>query len=159
MGTHYKKKRIAICISALLVGNSYHLNAQQSTGQDDELSLEVIQVTAQKRAQGLQDVPISINAISGDILKNSNMNSLSDVSSSVPNLTITKSGITNQIGVRGISSGGNKGFEQSVAMYVDEVYYGRDQLIQLPLVDLERVEVLRGPQPTLFGKNAIDCHE
>ncbi|GGZ64066.1 TonB-dependent receptor [Paraglaciecola chathamensis] len=155
MGTHYKKKRIAICISALLVGNSYHLNAQQSTGQDDELSLEVIQVTAQKRAQGLQDVPISINAISGDILKNSNMNSLSDVSSSVPNLTITKSGITNQIGVRGISSGGNKGFEQSVAMYVDEVYYGRDQLIQLPLVDLERVEVLRGPQPTLFGKNAI----
>lgn len=73
----------------------------------------------------------------------------------MPNLQITKTGITNQIGMRGVYSGSNKGFEQSVAMYVDEVYYGRGQLIRLPLVDLERVEVLRGPQPTLFGKNAI----
>ncbi|GGD60581.1 TonB-dependent receptor [Lacimicrobium alkaliphilum] len=155
MRNNYKKTPVAICISAILLGHSFNLTAQEETGSDSELALEVIEVTAQKRTQGLQDVPISINAISGDVLKNSNMNTLSDVSGSVPNLTITKSGITNQIGVRGISSGGNKGFEQSVAMYVDEVYYGRDQLIQLPLVDLERVEVLRGPQPTLFGKNAI----
>jgi iron complex outermembrane receptor protein len=155
MPINFKQKRVAVYISALLMGNSANLIAQEATDTDPELSLEVIQVTAQKRAQGLQDVPISISAISGDFLKNANMNSLSDMSSSVPNLTITKSGITNQIGIRGISSGGNKGFEQSVAMYVDEVYYGRDQLIQLPLVDLERVEVLRGPQPTLFGKNAI----
>jgi outer membrane receptor protein involved in Fe transport len=155
MPNNFKQKRVAVYISAVLMGNSVNLIAQEATVTDPELSLEVIQVTAQKRAQGLQDVPISISAISGDLLKNSNMNSLSDMSSSVPNLTITKSGITNQIGIRGISSGGNKGFEQSVAMYVDEVYYGRDQLIQLPLVDLERVEVLRGPQPTLFGKNAI----
>ncbi|MBU3004956.1 TonB-dependent receptor [Paraglaciecola arctica] len=155
MQKNYKKKRVALCISALLMGNSINSIAQEATESDSELSLEVIQVTAQKRSQGLQDVPISISAISGDVLKNSNMNSLTDMAASVPNLTITKSGITNQIGIRGISSGGNKGFEQSVAMYVDEVYYGRDQLIQLPLVDLERVEVLRGPQPILFGKNAI----
>ena len=155
MQTKYKKKRVAVCVSAFLLGYGGNLMAQESDSQETELSLEVIEVTAQKRSQGLQDVPISISAVSGDMLKDSNMNSLSDMSTSVPNLTITKSGITNQIGVRGISSGGNKGFEQSVAMYVDEVYYGRDQLIQLPLVDLERVEVLRGPQPTLFGKNAI----
>ncbi|WP_340679412.1 TonB-dependent receptor [Paraglaciecola sp.] len=155
MPTNYKKKRVAIYISALLMGNSFNLIAQETTEANSELSLEVIEVTAQKRSQGLQEVPISISAISGDFLKNTNMNSLTDMSSSVPNLTITQSGITNQIGIRGISSGGNKGFEQSVAMYVDEVYYGRDQLIQLPLVDLERVEVLRGPQPILFGKNAI----
>ena len=155
MQTKYKKKRVAVCISAFLMGYGGNLMAQESDNQEAELSLEVIEVTAQKRSQGLQDVPISISAVSGDMLKDANMNSLSDMSTAVPNLTITKSGITNQIGVRGISSGGNKGFEQSVAMYVDEVYYGRDQLIQLPLVDLERVEVLRGPQPTLFGKNAI----
>jgi outer membrane receptor protein involved in Fe transport len=151
----YKKKRIAFYISTLLMGNSLSLVAQEATESESELSLEVIEVTAQRRAQGLQDVPISINAISGDVIKNTNINSLTDMSALVPNLTITQSGITNQIGIRGISSGGNKGFEQSVAMYVDEVYYGRDQLIQLPLVDLERVEVLRGPQPILFGKNAI----
>lgn len=155
MPISFKRKRVAIYISALLMGNSFDLVAQETTELDPGLVLEVIQVTAQKRSQGLQDVPISISAISGEFLKNANMNSLTDVAGSVPNLTITKSGITNQIGIRGISSGGNKGFEQSVAMYVDEVYYGRDQLIQLPLVDLERVEVLRGPQPTLFGKNAI----
>ncbi|MDO6711593.1 TonB-dependent receptor [Aliiglaciecola sp. 2_MG-2023] len=155
MQIKYRKKPIAIYISALLMGYSVNSIAQETKDTNSELSLEVIEVTAQKRSQGLQDVPISISAISGDMLKNTNINSLTDMSSSVPNLTITKSGITNQIGIRGISSGGNKGFEQSVAMYVDEVYYGRDQLIQLPLVDLERVEILRGPQPILFGKNAI----
>ena len=118
-------------------------------------ALEEVIVTAQKRAQGLQDVPISINAISGDRISNAGIDDLQDLSGSIPNLQITQTGITNQIGMRGIYSGSNKGFEQSVAMYVDDVYYGRGQLIQLPLVDLERVEVLRGPQPTLFGKNAI----
>jgi len=121
----------------------------------DELMLEEVIVTAQKRAQGLQDVPISISAVSGEKIQDFNISSLGDLSGSVPNLQITKTGITNQIGMRGVYSGSNKGFEQSVAMYVDEVYYGRGQLIRLPLVDLERVEVLRGPQPTLFGKNAI----
>lgn len=118
-------------------------------------TLEEVIVTAQKRAQGLQDVPISINAVSGDRITNAGIDDLQDLSGSIPNLQITQTGITNQIGMRGIYSGSNKGFEQSVAMYVDDVYYGRGQLIQLPLVDLERVEVLRGPQPTLFGKNAI----
>ncbi|GAA5317741.1 MAG: TonB-dependent receptor [Candidatus Pelagadaptatus aseana] len=121
----------------------------------ENLMLEEIIVTAQKRAEGLQDVPISINAVSGEKLESYNISSLGDLSGSIPNLQITKTGITNQIGMRGVYSGSNKGFEQSVAMYVDEVYYGRGQLIRLPLVDLERVEVLRGPQPTLFGKNAI----
>ena len=126
-----------------------------SSAAAEGLMLEEVIVTAQKRAEGLQDVPISINAISGEKIDDYNITSLGDLSGSVPNLQITKTGITNQIGMRGIYSGSNKGFEQSVAMYVDEVYYGRGQLIRLPLVDLERVEVLRGPQPTLFGKNAI----
>ena len=121
----------------------------------NDLLLEEVIVTAQKRAQGLQDVPISISAVSGEKIEDFNISSLGDLSGSIPNLQITKTGITNQIGMRGVYSGSNKGFEQSVAMYVDEVYYGRGQLIRLPLVDLERVEVLRGPQPTLFGKNAI----
>lgn len=117
--------------------------------------LEEIVVTAQKRAEGLSEVPISISAVSGKQIEAYGQTNLESVSSSIPNLKITQTAIANRIAIRGIASGDNKGFEQSVAMFVDGVYYGRDQLSRLPLVDLQRIEVLRGPQPTLFGKNAI----
>ncbi|MBU0866498.1 MAG: TonB-dependent receptor plug domain-containing protein, partial [Alphaproteobacteria bacterium] len=129
--------------------------AQDAAPADDQGGLEEIIVTAQKRAEGLSDVPISISAISGKQVENYGQTNLEQISSSVPNLKITQTAIANRIAIRGIASGDNKGFEQSVAMFVDGVYYGRDQLSRLPLVDMERVEVLRGPQPTLFGKNAI----
>ncbi len=118
-------------------------------------ALEEVIVTAQKRVQNLSDVPISIAAVSGDTIGNRGIDSLSTLSTSVPNLSITEAQIDSTIQMRGIATGANKGFEQSVAMYVDGIYYGRSQLIRLPLLDLDRVEVLRGPQPTLFGKNAI----
>ncbi|HMO76299.1 MAG TPA: TonB-dependent receptor [Sphingopyxis sp.] len=127
----------------------------QDTAPQDQGGLEEIIVTAQKRAEGLSDVPISISAVSGKQVEAYGQTNLEQISSSVPNLKITQTAIANRIAIRGIASGDNKGFEQSVAMFVDGVYYGRDQLSRLPLVDMERVEVLRGPQPTLFGKNAI----
>ena len=122
---------------------------------DEQSGLAEIVVTAQKRAEGLSDVPISISAVTGETIEAYGQTNLESVSSSIPNLKITQTAIANRIAIRGIASGDNKGFEQSVAMFVDGVYYGRDQLSRMPLVDLERIEVLRGPQPTLFGKNAI----
>ena len=121
----------------------------------DSLVLEEITVTAQKREQSLKDVPISVSAIGGDYIQDASIDSLADLSGSVPNLSISEGQIDTTIAIRGIQTGANKGFEQSVAMYMDGVYFGRSQLFRLPLVDLERIEVLRGPQPTLFGKNAI----
>jgi len=129
--------------------------AQDTAAAEDNGGLEEIIVTAQKRAEGLSDVPISISAVSGKQIENYGQTNLEQISSAVPNLKITQTAIANRIAIRGIASGDNKGFEQSVAMFVDGVYYGRDQLSRLPLIDMERVEVLRGPQPTLFGKNAI----
>ena len=129
--------------------------AQDAAPTEEQGGLEEIIVTAQKRAEGLSDVPISISAVSGKQVENYGQTNLEHISSSVPNLKITQTAIAKRIALRGIASGDNKGFEQSVAMFVDGVYYGRDQLSRLPLVDMERVEVLRGPQPTLFGKNAI----
>jgi len=117
--------------------------------------LDEITVTAQKREQTLQDVPISISAVSGDSIEKRGFDNFSDLSAMVPNLFIGEGKIDSSISIRGVVTGQNKGFEQSVGMYVDGISYGRSQLVRLPMVDLERVEVLRGPQPTLFGKNAI----
>jgi outer membrane receptor protein involved in Fe transport len=112
-------------------------------------------VTAQKREQNLQDVPISVSALAGERLRESGASALEDVTAYVPNFSMSPTGIANAIAVRGISSGVNQGFEQSVGMYVDDVYYGRGQLARVPLLDLERIEIARGPQPILFGKNSI----
>jgi outer membrane receptor protein involved in Fe transport len=117
--------------------------------------LEEVTVTAQKREETLSEVPISIIAISGDEIENRGIDSFQTLSQSMPNVFINENQIDSTISIRGVTTGNNKGFEQSVAMYFDGISYGRSQLIRTPLVDLERVEVLRGPQPTLFGKNAI----
>jgi outer membrane receptor protein involved in Fe transport len=117
--------------------------------------LEEVVVTAQKREQTLKDVPISISAITGERLQNRSVDNMNDLSASIPNFFVAEAQIDSNISIRGVQTGSNKGFEQSVAMYFDGISYGRSQLIRTPLVDLERVEVLRGPQPTLFGKNAI----
>ncbi|UTA48859.1 TonB-dependent receptor [Simiduia sp. 21SJ11W-1] len=120
-----------------------------------DLVLEEVVVTAQKRVEKLQDVPISVNAVSGAKMEEAGITNLEGMTAYVPNLTMNQTGIGTIIAIRGISSGINQGFEQSVGQYVDGVYYGRAQLARAPFMDLERVEVLRGPQSILFGKNSI----
>ena len=117
--------------------------------------LEEILVTAQKRVETLKDVPISVVALTGEKLEDSGVFVVDDLQTMVPNLNMTVTGLSTQVFIRGIGSTNNQGFEMSVGQYVDGVYYGRQQLMRLPFMDLERVEVLRGPQSTLFGKNSI----
>ena len=121
----------------------------------ESLALEEIVVTARKRTENLQDVPVSVNAITGMKLQDAGISKIEDLSTYVPNLTLSETGISTNIYIRGIGSGINQGFEQSVGMYIDGIYYGRSQLSRAPFLDLERVEVLRGPQGVLFGKNSI----
>ncbi|NIB40070.1 TonB-dependent receptor [Pseudomaricurvus alkylphenolicus] len=118
-------------------------------------ALEEVVVTAQKREQSLMDVPISVNAVDGAKMNEAGITNLEGMTAYVPNLTMNQTGIGTIIAIRGISSGINQGFEQSVGQYVDGIYYGRAQLARAPFMDLERVEVLRGPQSILFGKNSI----
>ncbi|QQD19343.1 TonB-dependent receptor [Spongiibacter nanhainus] len=117
--------------------------------------LEEVVVTAQHREQSLMDVPVSVSAIGGEKMMEAGINRMEDLQAYVPNLTVTESGISTDIYVRGIGTGMNQGFEQSVGMYVDGIYYGRAQLARAPFLDLARVEVLRGPQNILHGKNSI----
>ncbi|MBK7115217.1 MAG: TonB-dependent receptor plug domain-containing protein [Proteobacteria bacterium] len=115
---------------------------------------EVI-VTAQGREQRLQDVPVAVSVVSGADLERVNIKTLQDVTSRLANVKITTGTLTNPINVRGIGSGNNSGFEQSVATFSDGVYRPRSRSTNAALLDLERVEVLKGPQTTFFGANAI----
>lgn len=124
-------------------------------GLDEGTELEEIVVTAQKREESLRDVPLSVNALSGDRLVEAGIVRLDELKAYVPNLQMTETGIANNIYIRGIGSGLNQGFEQSVSIYADGIYRGRGTQSRLPFFDLERAEVLRGPQPVLFGKNAV----
>ena len=117
--------------------------------------LEEVIVTATLRAESLQDVPVSVNAVSGEKMMEAGIGKVEDLQAYVPNLTMSETGIGTNIYIRGIGSGINPGFEQSVGMYFDGVSYGRAQLSRAPFLDLARVEVLRGPQNILFGKNSI----
>ena len=126
-----------------------------SLGAQAQAVLEEVVVTAQKRVESLSDVPISVNVVDATKIADSGITNLNDLTDFVPNLSMNQTGIGTNITIRGISSGINPAFEQSVGMFVDDVYYGRAQLARVPYLDLARVEVLRGPQPILFGKNAI----
>ena len=120
-----------------------------------QAQLDEIVVTAQSRAKGLQDTPISISAVGGEKLADTVIQKSEDLQFFVPNFTMTETGIATNIFIRGIGSGINQAFEQSVATYIDGVHYPRAQQTRSPFLDIERVEVLRGPQAILFGKNAV----
>ena len=115
-----------------------------------------IVVTATKRAQSLQDVPISVSVTSSDTIQKAQIVDLIDLQSVVPSLKVYQLQNTGQTGfsIRGFGNGtGNPGIEASVGVFVDGVYRSRSSSSLADLPDLERVEVLRGPQSTLFGKN------
>ncbi|MDE0747838.1 MAG: TonB-dependent receptor [Porticoccaceae bacterium] len=117
--------------------------------------LEEIIVTATKRAESLQDVAMSVTALDGSKIEEVGMHSLEDLSDYVPNLTVSVNPVNTIIGMRGVGIGANQSFEQSVGIYVDGVHYGKSRQVRTGLFDLQQVEVLRGPQGILFGKNTL----
>jgi len=117
--------------------------------------LEEVIVTATKRAESLQDVPISVSALQGEKIQEAGIPNMAALADYVPNLHIANAPVNTNIYMRGVGSGNNQGFEQSVGMYIDGVYMGRGRQYRNAFLDLERVEVLRGPQGTLFGRNTV----
>jgi len=117
--------------------------------------LEEIVVTAQKRSQSLSDVPISVTALAGEKLQDAGIESLNDLSDYTPNFKMVDTALVPNVYMRGVGSGSNQGFELSVGIFSDGIHLGRPLQGLAAFLDVERVEVLRGPQSILFGKNAI----
>ena len=149
-------------VVTLLLGSSLMALAAPAAAQEadaaNDSGLEDIVVTAQKREQNLQDVPLAISAISADKVDRLGVNDARDLSGLAPNVTITQgttSGAAAVISIRGIPTPASEtfGLDTSNGLYIDGVYIGRSGASGLDVMDIERVEVLRGPQGTLFGRN------
>jgi iron complex outermembrane receptor protein len=144
-----------MCKARALVASSLAFAAAVAAADRSPVIEEVV-VTAQKRAQNVQDVPISIAVFNADTLDRAGVDDIRDLRRITPNLYIaTAPQITNtRVAIRGIGTSGNTAIEPSVAFFVDGVYAPRVGSMLVGLNDIEAVEVLRGPQGTLFGRNA-----
>ena len=119
--------------------------------------LEEVVVTAQKTKQSLRKVPISVTALGGEFIKQTGSASLADASLYIPNVRVEAHDYGSpQVFIRGFGTNAfNPSFESSVAFVQDEIYFGRPGYFTEAMFDIDRVEVLRGPQGTLFGKNTV----
>ncbi|QFU77465.1 TonB-dependent receptor [Halioglobus maricola] len=129
----------------------------QSEG--ESFSLEEVVVTARRRSESLQDVPIAVTAISGDALTLKGASDITELAQAVPSVTLEPSRATNTTLTAFIRGVGQQdplaGFEQGVGLYMDDVYMSRPQGNVVDIYDVERIEVLRGPQGTLYGRNTM----
>lgn len=124
--------------------------------QSDGLTLDEIVVTAQKREQSLQEVPVSIEAISGIEIQKQGYRDLNELGNFSPSVYIDDGGFLSQDrSIRGFGTFGNAlTLEQAVPIFVDGIHFGRPSQVKLAFLDPERVEILKGPQPVFFGMNA-----
>src|SRR3569833_472610 len=119
------------------------------------LLMEEIVVTARKRLENLQDVPISAEVVSGKTIAEENANNLTELAQTMPSIHVNSTGATGQMFIRGIGSGNTLQFDQSVGTFIDDIYHGRTRIADAIYLDLDRVEILKGPQSTFFGNNAV----
>jgi len=149
---------IAMGLSASLAAQTED-DPQEQSEEQNSADLGSIEVTARRRAETLRDVPISVTAYTGEELNDRGAQDITYLNQTVPNTTLEVSrGTTNTLTafIRGIGQQDPvAGFEAGVGIYIDDVYLNRPQGAVLEIFDVERVEVLRGPQGTLYGRNTI----
>ncbi len=150
---HGRLRGVSLCRMAIAMcagSNIAHAQSEAQTG------LNEIVVTAQKREQNLQDVGVSVSALSSEMLTEKGITNAKDIAKAVPGVVFDATaggGINANLTVRGVSQSDFSSIQESPnSIYIDEIYLGSANAAAFPLYDLERVEVLRGPQGTLFGR-------
>lgn len=142
---------IAIACIALSSNPAF---AQESSSEDTAYPGEIV-VTAQRRTESLQKVPISVEVVSQLEMQSSNITTFATLAELNPSVRVRGSGRSSNFYIRGTGSGESQSFDQSVGVFIDDIYHGRSRLSEGAFLDLERIEVLKGPQTTFFGNNAI----
>lgn len=147
---------LAAAISAALT-SQVAIAQDSGTPRASGLTLEEVLVSAQRREQSLLDVPVAVSSLSSDALEEyaiDDVLDLAELNPSVSGITIANPMTSTDIRIRGIgTTGSNAGFESSVGIYVDDIYYSRGGLALVNFFDMDSVEIYRGPQGTLFGRN------
>jgi iron complex outermembrane recepter protein len=148
-----------LVLAALPFGTAGAQTAATATAEPDANGLTEIVVTARRRTENLQDVPLAVTAINAESLQQNAITSLADLNSFVPNMKISSDRATSStinVYIRGVGQSDPLwGFEPGVGVYIDDVYLARPQAALLDVYDVDRLEILRGPQGTLYGKNTI----
>jgi iron complex outermembrane recepter protein len=145
-----------VIFGLMLASTALSPAALAQTAAEEQQGLEEIVVTAQKREQSQKDVPISMSVLNADLIAESRTQELRDISRLVPNFSIQRQGAIDTVFIRGVGGGGrNVGFTTRAGVYVDGVYAGQFASINQDALDIERIEVLRGPQGQLFGRNTV----
>ena len=116
--------------------------------------LEEVVVTATKRTTTVKEVPMAIQAITGETMTRNGIDNLDQLTASIPNFQVGDGLLSTAVAMRGMSSQPERGFDQSVGMFIDGIYKPRSRQYRSPFMDVSRVEVLRGPQAVLFGLNS-----
>ncbi len=125
--------------------------------QDEKRAIEEVIVTAQRRKRNIQDSPLAVSVISPPAIRQMRLHNIEDISTRIPGLTVSNFSLGQPtLHVRGVGSNDDgAALDNSIVMFIDDVYVGRITAINMNFFDLERIEILRGPQGTLYGKNAI----
>src|SRR5882757_9792264 len=147
---------IAIALSLIAAGSAWGQDANTAATTASSAELQEIVVTAEKRSENLQKTPIAIEVIPGTMLVEAAVSSVEDMAKLVPQLAVYRaSGGMNNIYLRGIGSQVQNSFaDLAVAQNIDGVYVARGEALAGAFLDIQRVEVLEGPQGTLYGRNA-----
>jgi outer membrane receptor protein involved in Fe transport len=149
------KESASAAVLLSLVACGAALAVEPESTPDEDKALEPVVVTARKRSELLQEVPMSVVTLDTRELRERGIDDLRELADAVPGLQQSDLAITSRLSLRGVNSGDNNAFEQAVGVFVDGIYRGRMNQQHVGLFDLERIEVLKGPQVALYGNSSI----